>query len=361
MDGRANPLMDGKRAEALSLSLTLSPSLSASLYLPLPLSISLSPPRSLSLPLSLSPSLPLSISIYLYLALSISISVSPSIYLSIYLPIYPSTCLSVYLSIIAYHCLSSSICLPVYPSIGLSVYLSICLFNYLSIGLSVYPSICPSVCLSICLCAYLSICLSINLSVYLSACLSVCLSPVYLSICLSVYPHVWLTSGKAQNPVHLPGKMTNVQEWSERCVFATFCLQNVLRTTTACTCSTSQPPKVVRTCDVLSMFTSKCASRHNRVHFFDRWTSKSRPTVRCILTSTCASASKKDSQDWLWFQPLREVFVNWDSSQVGMEKQPTSLKWLCHIPFEMATKIPFEWLYVALHSHGSKPRVSHFG
>ena len=353
MDGRANPLMDGKRAEALSLSLTLSPSLSASLYLPLPLSISLSPPRSLSLPLSLSPSLPLSISIYLYLALSISISVSPSIYLSTYLSIYLFICLSVY------HCLSLPII--VYLSTCLSVYrsicLSICLFNYLSIGLSVYPSICPSVCLSICLCAYLSI----YQSICLSACLSVCLSPVYLSICLSVYPHVWLTSGKAQNPVHLPGKMTNVQEWSERCVFATFCLQNVLRTTTACTCSTSQPPKVVRTCDVLSMFTSKCASRHNRVHFFNRWTSKSRPTVRCILTSTCASASKKDSQDWLWFQPLREVFVNWDSCQVGMEKQPTSLKWLCHIPFEMATKIPFEWLYVALHSHGSKPRVSHFG
>ena len=32
--------------------------------------------------------------------------------------------------------------------------------------------------------------------------------------------------------------------------------------------STSQPPKVVRTWCVLYIFTSKCASRHNGVHFF---------------------------------------------------------------------------------------------
>ena len=33
--------------------------------------------------------------------------------------------------------------------------------------------------------------------------------------------------------------------------------------------STSQPPKVVRTWCVLYIFTSKCASRHNGVHFFE--------------------------------------------------------------------------------------------
>ena len=33
--------------------------------------------------------------------------------------------------------------------------------------------------------------------------------------------------------------------------------------------STSEPPKVVRTCGVLYILTSKCASRHNGVHFFE--------------------------------------------------------------------------------------------
>ena len=61
----------------------------------------------------------------------------------------------------------------------------------------------------------------------------------------------------------------NFQKWSEPGVFCTFWLGNVLRaTTTACTFSTSQLPKVVRHWAVLYIFTSKCASRHNGVHFF---------------------------------------------------------------------------------------------
>ena len=60
----------------------------------------------------------------------------------------------------------------------------------------------------------------------------------------------------------------NFQKCSENGVFCTFCLPNVLRATTACTFSTSQLPKVVRSSSVLSILTWKCASRHNRVHFF---------------------------------------------------------------------------------------------
>ena len=60
----------------------------------------------------------------------------------------------------------------------------------------------------------------------------------------------------------------NFQKWSEAGVFCTFSLGNVLRATTACTFSTSQLPKVVRTWCVLYIFTWKCASRHNGVHFF---------------------------------------------------------------------------------------------
>ena len=60
----------------------------------------------------------------------------------------------------------------------------------------------------------------------------------------------------------------NFQKWSDHGVFCTFSLGNVLRATTACTFSTSQLPKVVRTWCVLYIFTWKCASRHNGVQFF---------------------------------------------------------------------------------------------
>ena len=75
----------------------------------------------------------------------------------------------------------------------------------------------------------------------------------------------------------------NFQKWSENGVFCTFSLPNVLRATTACTFSTSQLPKVVRHWCVLYIFTCKCASRHNGVHFFDIATSKSGPTLVCFV------------------------------------------------------------------------------
>ena len=76
----------------------------------------------------------------------------------------------------------------------------------------------------------------------------------------------------------------NFQKWSEPGVFCTFSLGNVLRATTACTFSTSQLPKVVRTWCVLYIFTWKCASRHNGVHFFDISTSKSGPRPSVFYT-----------------------------------------------------------------------------
>ena len=115
----------------------------------------------------------------------------------------------------------------------------------------------------------------------------------------------------------------NFQKWSDHCVLCTFSLRNVLCATTACTFSTSQFPKVVREWCVFSFFTYKCASRHNGVHFFrhlnfQKWsengvllafsltnvlrattactfsTSQLPKVVRewcvlCILTSKCAS------------------------------------------------------------------------
>ena len=108
----------------------------------------------------------------------------------------------------------------------------------------------------------------------------------------------------------------NFQKSSDPEVFCHFLLGNVLRATTACTFSTSQLPKVVREWCVLYTFdfqmcfapqrralfpqlhfqksseadvfctllTSKCASRHNGVHFFHISTSKSGPSMRCFDT-----------------------------------------------------------------------------
>ena len=75
----------------------------------------------------------------------------------------------------------------------------------------------------------------------------------------------------------------NCQKWSAPGVLCAFSLRNVLRATTACTFSTSQLPKVVHTWCVLYIFTSKCASRHNSVHFFDISTSKSALRPRCFV------------------------------------------------------------------------------
>ena len=60
-------------------------------------------------------------------------------------------------------------------------------------------------------------------------------------------PHVLVTSQWMHNPLHLPHK------------------------------TTSERPKCLRDPQFLTLLTSKCASRHNPVHFFDISTSKSAP------------------------------------------------------------------------------------
>ena len=75
----------------------------------------------------------------------------------------------------------------------------------------------------------------------------------------------------------------NFQKWSDHGVLCTFWLRKLLRATTPCTFSSSQLPKLLRTPQILTHFTSKCASRHNAVHFFNISTSKSGPTLRCFV------------------------------------------------------------------------------
>ena len=127
----------------------------------------------------------------------------------------------------------------------------------------------------------------------------------------------------------------NFQKWSEPLVFCTFWLGNVLRATTACTFSTSQLPKVVRHWGVFYIFTSKCASRHNGVHFFrhrnfQKW---SEPLVFCtfwlgnVLRATTActfstSQLPKVAREWCvlyiltWKCASRHNGVHFSTSQL---------------------------------------------
>ena len=59
----------------------------------------------------------------------------------------------------------------------------------------------------------------------------------------------------------------NFKKWSETLSFLAFSLENVLIATAASNFSTSALQKVVRTCSVLYILTSKCASRHSSVQF----------------------------------------------------------------------------------------------
>ena len=107
----------------------------------------------------------------------------------------------------------------------------------------------------------------------------------------SVFNNLTSKCASRHNGVHFFWHL-NFQKWCEAEVFCTFWLRNVLRATTVCTFSTSQLPKAVRHWCVLYILTSKFASRHNGVHFFDISTSKSGPTLRCFVhffTWKCAS------------------------------------------------------------------------
>ena len=101
----------------------------------------------------------------------------------------------------------------------------------------------------------------------------------------------------------------NLQKSRKHVVLCTFWLRNVLRATTACTFSTSQLPKVVRTWCVLYVLTSKCASRHNGVHFFDISTSKSGPELVCFVHfhfEMCLAPQRRSLFQHLNFQKWSE-------------------------------------------------------
>ena len=75
----------------------------------------------------------------------------------------------------------------------------------------------------------------------------------------------------------------NFKKWPDTISFLTFWLGNMLLATAACNFSTSELQKVVRSWRVLYIFTSKCASRHSGVQFFNISTSKSAPRMLCFV------------------------------------------------------------------------------
>ena len=112
-------------------------------------------------------------------------------------------------------------------------------------------------------------------------------------------PHVLLTFDKVHNPLRLPRE------------------------------TTSERPKVVRTSGVFNILTSKCASRHNGVHFFDISTSKSGPEL-CASRHNGVhffniSTSKSGPSMWCFvhfdleicFAPQRRAIFHLSSGQLA--------------------------------------------
>ena len=104
----------------------------------------------------------------------------------------------------------------------------------------------------------------------------------------------------------------NVQKCSEPVSLWHFWLRNVLRATTACTFSSSQFPKVVRTWCALYILTSKCVLRHNGVHFFIISLSKSGPNLVCFVHfdfEMCFAPQRRALFHHLTFQKWSELGV----------------------------------------------------
>ena len=88
----------------------------------------------------------------------------------------------------------------------------------------------------------------------------------------------------------LTSELLHFKKCSEDDSFSTFSLPHVLFATAACNFSTSALTKVLSECGVFDIFTSECAFRHSRVHFFIIRTYKNGPNTSCFVhfTSKCA-------------------------------------------------------------------------
>ena len=102
-------------------------------------------------------------------------------------------------------------------------------------------------------------------------------------------PHVLLTFDKVHNPLRLPRE------------------------------TTSERPKVARTCGSFTILKWKCASRHNGVHFFDISISKNGPKMVCFVHFDFD----------MRFAPQRRAVFNISTSKSGPE-----LELVCFVHFD---------------------------
>ena len=84
--------------------------------------------------------------------------------------------------------------------------------------------------------------------------------------------------------------------------------------------SISERPKTLRTPQFFPLWTSKCASRHNGVHFFDIATSKSGPNMVCFVHFDLE----------MCFAPQRRALFDISTSKSG-----PSMVCFVHFDFEM--------------------------
>ena len=146
------------------------------------------------------------------------------------------------------------------------------------------------------LCIYLSINLSIYLSIYRSIVVVVVVVVVGVVVVVAVVAVAVVVEVRVVKLVKLV-KLVNLISVYFFDIFTSKKTQNpqfFTLLTSKCasrhngvhffdTFSTSEPPKVVRDRQFLTLLTWKCASRHNGVRFFDISTSKSGPTLRCFV------------------------------------------------------------------------------
>ena len=120
---------------------------------------------------------------------------------------------------------------------------------------------------------------------------------------------------------------------------------HVLLTLSRCT-------KVVRTPGVFNMLTSKCASRHNGVHFFDISTSKSGPDLVCFVHfdfEMCFAPQRRALFRHLNFQKWSRTWcalyiLTWKCASrhngmhffdVSTSKSGPNVRWFVHFDLEM--------------------------
>ena len=141
----------------------------------------------------------------------------------------------------------------------------------------------------------------------------------------------------------------NFEKWSEPLVFLKFWFGNIFRTTTVCIFRHLNFQKWSDH-GVLYILTSKCASRHNGVHFFDIATSKSGPRMVCFVHFYLE----------MCFAPQRRAIVHLSSAQMASHaplwRAYFSTRW-CHkssgrtqcfatfLPFH-APASSFFWLFL---------------